>query len=374
MNGRRSLGAAVATALLVVAAQGASAQEVPPDTDATASPAPVLAYYYIWFNASSWNRAKTDYPTLGRYSSDERSVLERHVEWAQAAGIDGFVVSWKHTDVLDARLELLIDVAEERDFHLSIIYQGLDFERRPLPVERVADDLELFADRYASSPAFDLFERPLVVWSGTWEFTPEEVGTATTRVRDDLLVLASERDVEGIERLAGLVDGDAYYWASVNPGTYPDHAGKLAAMSAAVDATGGLWIAPAAPGFDARLVGGTSVVERSDGEMLRRQWDAAVSSAPDAVGLISWNEFSENTHLEPSETYGDRYLEVVRTLTGSGGPGAADFDSSEPAGREVTSRPILAALMLVGVVVASINSIRRRGARAPGPDSRSGAI
>jgi hypothetical protein len=364
----------VATALLVVAAQGASAQEVPPDTDATASPAPVLAYYYIWFNASSWNRAKTDYPTLGRYSSDERSVLERHVEWAQAAGIDGFVVSWKHTDVLDARLELLIDVAEERDFHLSIIYQGLDFERRPLPVERVADDLELFADRYASSPAFDLFERPLVVWSGTWEFTPEEVGTATTRVRDDLLVLASERDVEGIERLAGLVDGDAYYWASVNPGTYPDHAGKLAAMSAAVDATGGLWIAPAAPGFDARLVGGTSVVERSDGEMLRRQWDAAVSSAPDAVGLISWNEFSENTHLEPSETYGDRYLEVVRTLTGSGGPGAADFDSSEPAGREVTSRPILAALMLVGVVVASINSIRRRGARAPGPDSRSGAI
>lgn len=374
MNGRRSLGAAVATALLVVAAQGASAQEVPPDTDATASPAPVLAYYYIWFNASSWNRAKTDYPTLGRYSSDERSVMERHVEWAQAAGIDGFVVSWKHTDVLDARLELLIDVAEERDFHLSIIYQGLDFERRPLPVERVADDLELFADRYASSPAFDLFERPLVVWSGTWEFTPEEIGTATAQVRDDLLVLASERNVEGIERLAGLVDGDAYYWASVNPGTYSDHAGKLAAMSAAVDATGGLWIAPAAPGFDARLVGGTSVVERSDGEMLRRQWDAAVSSAPDAVGLISWNEFSENTHLEPSETYGDRYLEVVRTLTGSGGPGAADFDSSEPAGREVTSRPILAALVLVGVVVASINSIRRRGARGPGPDSRSGPI
>src|SRR4051794_15627254 len=26
--------------------------------------APVLAHFYIWFNASSWNRAKTDYPAV----------------------------------------------------------------------------------------------------------------------------------------------------------------------------------------------------------------------------------------------------------------------------------------------------------------------
>ena len=30
----------------------------------------MFAYYYIWFNVSSWERAKSDYPTLGRYSSD----------------------------------------------------------------------------------------------------------------------------------------------------------------------------------------------------------------------------------------------------------------------------------------------------------------
>ena len=26
---------------------------------------PVLAYYYIWFDVGSWNRAKADYPLLG---------------------------------------------------------------------------------------------------------------------------------------------------------------------------------------------------------------------------------------------------------------------------------------------------------------------
>ena len=42
-------------------------------------PVPVLAHYYIWFNPTSWNRAKTDYPLLGRYSSDDEAVMLRHI-------------------------------------------------------------------------------------------------------------------------------------------------------------------------------------------------------------------------------------------------------------------------------------------------------
>ena len=56
--------------VVLVAARGrdgrlaAAGREPPPD--------PLFAYYYIWFNADSWNRAKIDYPLLGRYSSDDR--------------------------------------------------------------------------------------------------------------------------------------------------------------------------------------------------------------------------------------------------------------------------------------------------------------
>ena len=49
------------------------------------SPTPVFAYYYIWFNPSSWKRAKTDYPLLGPYSSDERTVMRQHVRLGEAA-------------------------------------------------------------------------------------------------------------------------------------------------------------------------------------------------------------------------------------------------------------------------------------------------
>ena len=70
--------------------------------------APLLAYYYLWFDPSSWQRAKTDYPRLGRYSSDDASVIRTHIAWARSAGIDGFVVSWKSTAVNNRRLELLL--------------------------------------------------------------------------------------------------------------------------------------------------------------------------------------------------------------------------------------------------------------------------
>jgi Glycosyl hydrolase family 99 len=327
-------------------------------------PTPVFAYYYIWFTPShapatvstkgsvSWNRRKSDYPLLGRYSSDERPVMEKHARWARQAGIDGFIVSWKSTEVLNRRLESLIEVATEYDLKLLIIYQGLDVEREPLPVARVAADIDLLSRRYAGGRAFEAFERPTVIWSGTWEFSREEVESVTRGRRDRLLILASERNAAGYDRLADLVDGNAYYWSSVNPETYPGYDHKLDEMGRRVHAHGGLWIAPAAPGFDARLVGGTTVVPRKRGATLRRQLDAATSSSPDAIGLISWNEFSESTHIEPSEKHGTSALEVVADVLGADQPIAAELDSSEPAATDAQHALALIGLALGGVATA----------------------
>ena len=129
-----------------------------------------------------------------------------------------------------------------------------------------------------------------------------------------MLVLSTEKSVDGYQRLADVTDGDAYYWSSVDPDTHPNYPEKLLAMSQAIHRDGKIWIAPFSPGFDARLVGGTKSVDRKDGETLVTQYQAAAQSSPDAFGLISWNEFSENTHVEPSEQFGDRYLTVLRDL------------------------------------------------------------
>ncbi|MBN2117997.1 MAG: hypothetical protein JW730_15575 [Anaerolineales bacterium] len=294
-------------------------------------PIPVLSYYYIWFDTRSWDRAKTDYPLLGRYSSSDMDVMRQHVRWAKGAGITGFIVSWKSTHNLNPRLEQLMQVANEENFKLAIIYQGLDFHREPLPIQQVDADLNYFIEQYAGDPAFSIYERPLVIWSGTWKFSRQDIESVVLGKREQLLILASERNVKGYSRLTDLVDGNAYYWSSVNPDTYPGYPEKLAAMGEAVHAHGGLWIAPAAPGFDARLIGGTTIVERKDGQTLQIQISAAMQSSPDAIGLISWNEFSENSHIEPSVNHGRRYLDVLMDIRDVPIPEVPNFDSSESA-------------------------------------------
>jgi len=276
---------------------------------------PLFAYYYIWFSHNSWARAKKDLPLVGTYSSSDPGVMRHQIVQAKSAGITGFIVSWKDTPLNDQRLELLMRVAAQEHFKLAMIYEGLDFSRKPLPVSQVAADFVTFRDRFAGNPVFYRVDgKPLTIWSGTWAFSYAQVAQVTSAVRPQLLVLSTEKDMTGFERIAGVTDGDAYYWSSVNPATNTGYGAKLDRMSQAIRRAGKYWIAPFAPGFDARLVGGQRAVPRDNGQTLRTEYAVAVRSSPDMLGLISWNEFSENSYVEPSKNYGYQSLDVLRQL------------------------------------------------------------
>ena len=83
------------TVVLLALTPLAASSAAGPQAQAGGSSVPTLAYFYQWFTTSSWDRAKVDYPMAGRYSSDDVSVMRRQVAQAKAAGIDGFIVSWK---------------------------------------------------------------------------------------------------------------------------------------------------------------------------------------------------------------------------------------------------------------------------------------
>jgi len=378
---RRAVAGAVLGALLLTASLGGvPGQAVAGPSPAASStpaaaPGPALfAYYYQWFDPKSWDRAKIDLPELGGYSSDDPRVMHEQIRQAKAAGITGFIVSWKDTATNTRRLRALVTVAGQEHFTLSMIYQGLDFDRHPLPAAQVAADFTTFAREFAGNPVFArLGGKPLTIFSGTWAYSAADVATITSRVRPKLLVLSTEKSVAGYRRLADVTDGDAYYWSSVNPATNATYAAKLAAMSLAVHAEGKYWIAPFAPGFDARLVGGTKAVPRQDGATLRTEYAAALKSSPDALGLISWNEFSENTYVEPSKKFGRRYLDVLADLRHTSAPvPASAVDSSE---QPLTIKPGpqlptigllvgLPVLLIAGVTLLGRHRRRRRRATA----------
>ncbi|MFF0474571.1 endo-1,3-alpha-glucanase family glycosylhydrolase [Streptomyces sp. NPDC004284] len=337
-----------------------------------ASRPPLLAYYYQWFNPESWQRAKTDLPLAGPYSSDDAQVIDRQIAEAKSAGIDGFLVGWKHGAVNDRRLRKLVDAAEASGFKLGLVYQSLDFHRRPLPVARVAADFRYFRDHFADSPAMlRVAGRPLTVWSGTWQYSHADVARVTSAVRGRLQVLASEKNVAGYQRIADVTDGDAYYWSSATPGTTPGYAEKLQEMARAVHADHKTWVAPCAPGFDARLVGGTQPVPRRDGATLRAEYAAALGSSPDVIGLISWNEYSENTHVEPSRDHGDFFLGVLRGLRGVPAGVPAVQSPSSPARPVARPDPSRSYWAFVGVAAPMLLitplAVRRLRAARRGP-------
>jgi hypothetical protein len=106
--------------------------------------------------------------------------MRQQVRWAKQAGIEGFLVSWKHTPTLDRRLTQLVEIAEQEHFRLGVVTR-VRLRRQPLPADRAATDLDYFA----TSPVgrrHDL-ARPLVVWSGTWKFNQRTLPGHRTTTR-----------------------------------------------------------------------------------------------------------------------------------------------------------------------------------------------
>ncbi len=276
----------------------------------------------MWFNSVSWTHTKTDLPALGPYNSTDPAVIAQQVTWARESGVDALIASWKSTTTLNLALSELVAECRRQGLKLVIIYEGLDVNRDPIPTATVAADMLSFEANYGSDPVFDLYGEPAVIWSGSWKFSDADIASVRGLLDapDKLLLLGSERSAADYQARAGLFDGDAYYWSSADPLSTPGYQKRLTQLSDAVHATKGLWLAPAAVGFDARLNGGTSVVERRDGATLTAAWAAALATRPDGVALISWNEFTENSYVEPSQNYGDRYLRVLSLLTGAAGP------------------------------------------------------
>jgi hypothetical protein len=190
-------------------------------------------------------------------------------------------------------------------------YEGLDQARMPLPAAKVASDFKYFVTHYAR---YRIGGKVLTMWDGTWKFSGPAVCWVTRRLLGAVLVLAAANSVPAFWRLANCTDGDAYYWSSGSPAGRRGWARKLKVMGAAVHRDHQIWLAPFAPGFDDTLTGGHVIIPRWGGATLRSECTAAAGSAPDILGLISWNEWTENTYVELSVRYRYTYLRMLKNL------------------------------------------------------------
>lgn len=344
--------------------------EAPRATNVAATPAPtfmrgsgratVYLHYYLWWTTEHWaeklgasfpltrqplplpgrvdasgcnpqvdfpGATIVDVPSEGLYDQEVAATFDRHIEAAAAAGITGFLVSWQGTGQAgqdrassgyNRRLDLLVrrvDAFNGRSavkFRLGLAFASFgDYSR---PAEAVVNDLRYFSQTYGSDPAFEnsFGSKPIVMWLDSRNYSPATVATASAAV-EPVVYLLGDETAGSWPRDAPFLDGTSYYWSSEDPTTNPSAGDQIGSLGSQLRAAGKRWFAPFIAGYDKQLVGG-GCVPRNGTATLEQIWSVNGASRPDAWFGISWNEFVENTYLEPSLRYGTTYLDAISRL------------------------------------------------------------
>jgi len=286
---------------------------------AAQEPTPVLAFYYAWYDQNTWTSGQSvDLPAL-RYRSADRATIERHVAQAQSAGLTAFVQSWLGPQVENNQTETnfrtLLDVAQARGFNAAV-----DFETTsPFLADSgaVTAALSTLLATHAQHPAYLRYQgKPIIFFWRQQRFTVDEWRNIRNQVDPNRTThwIAEGVDIE----YQAIFDGHHLYsiaWADSPAGQMAKWGDRVRSYESE-NSVDRLWVATAMPGYDdTRLPRADAFsVSRRNGDYYRESWQGALASQPDMLIITSFNEWPEGTHLEPSESYGNRYLNLTREL------------------------------------------------------------
>jgi hypothetical protein len=324
-----------------------------PRPSATAAPAPVLAAavaptgdrgpklvlagYSAWYDGSRWgdcNISARDRPKP-TYHSDEPAAVRRHVEMALGAGIDGLTLQWfAPGERTDRNMKQLLAQSQGTSLRSTVIFLRHIWPGSPAAsYDSVSDSIRYLLDSYGQHPNFLRHQGKPVIIFCDMSRVPKQGGQsavqawAAIRARVD-----PERKsiwiAEGLDP-AYLEVFDGLYVYKITHSTSPNDYVKDSRWASSVrkwEQSAGqtkYWMATVMPGWDdlrskckSDLRGGAPVhkADRQGGAFYRATFDAAVASSPDWLWVNSLNEWVEGTYIEPSEQYGDLYLQITGDL------------------------------------------------------------
>jgi hypothetical protein len=266
---------------------------------------PVLAYYYGWWEAPRL-QAGIHHSSLGLGQNalpweqviDRPDVVNEHIRMAQAAGIDGFIAN-RASDM--ARL---LDVGQQYDFRIS-----LQVDATPGMAFAEAELREFYGK--LDHPAMVRYQGRPVVFFWRAADTAQWTALRNRLDPDHVAVWLADGDNFNILRNPAF-DGISPYqiaWSGSPETQLPGWGAKAAAVD-----PGKLYVPPIAPGCnDSPVRAATCIQDRQDGAYYGRVLQGALASnAQWAVVVSTWNEWLEDTQIEPSVEYGDLYLRMTR--------------------------------------------------------------
>ena len=296
----------------------------------------LCAFYYPWYSIGDWNsNLLLDHPAT-RYSSDDSAAIERHIQQAKSAGIDVFLSSWwGPNSYTDQNLVTLLERAQQQSFLVAINFETLTTD--PLTGETVAlDDTTIFAwlkyaiSRYGAHPAYlKVDHKPVfVLWAfmtvsnSSWANIFDRLRTMGKEAVYIAMFNGEDPALNGLEfsngwhtyNILGVIQRNDQV-PTIFSQLYTNLGKALHYYPLLTDdTTPKIWAATVQPGYDDHLIPGRTspILPRNNGDLYQSSFAAAVNSNPDWIFITTWNEWWEHTYIEPSERYGDQFLQLTR--------------------------------------------------------------
>lgn len=291
--------------------------------------------YYLWyaegFGAPHWNDNPesghvSDKPILGYYGSTKGQTIQNHLDLFEQMGLD-YVILNLHLDTNGVNgLELIgiqhvFDIALKRNSPLRFAIQLAPYVDDTLEIEKA---LRMIGKLYADHPNYLRLDNAPVLfwfWSSAYDGNKRFIASLANTAEQFTNIAVSLRLPKGTNEdkltfgfFGGFVPfsplelAEEKNWRRIWNTAYQN--AKNAGMRYRIVAL--------SPGYDdtgltaANRVGNPyRIVSRKDGATYQVGMDFVESliEKPDLVMISTFNEFHENTHIEPSMRNGMHYIE-----------------------------------------------------------------
>jgi hypothetical protein len=294
----------------------------------------VLAHYYPWYLTDTWSDPQLVDRPLRLYSTEAQSDVNATAAMAHAAGIDAWVVSWQGIQAdngfNDRRMRVALDAAAAAGMRVcayteTYVANPPNSAAIPIDPRTLFDWFVDLVDRYGSHPAYLRVNGRPVIFTYAATLLPaadwaEVIARLKSSGRNPLVIGDFSRSL-----LLETFDGEYQYsnvFSSGDALASIDRAESLRVRTFNLLRPGDrrrIWVASVTPGFDdSHLVARQTprIVDRAGGTVYDDQWSKAIETGADWVVVTSWNEWWENTEVEPGQRYGRAYLDRTRHWAG----------------------------------------------------------
>jgi len=269
------------------------------------------------------------YPLTGPYDSMDADILEYQTLLMKLSGIDGVLVDWYGMEdfwdygVLNQATQALFEACEKAGLSFAICYEDQTIKHMVDNNHLKAEDdiahgkevMQYMESNWFQSAAYQkINDQPLLLVFGPQYFQKTSDWNELFSVLSTPPLFFTEND-----RLNPAVG--AYPW----PPMWKSNAEGILTTEALNSYLRDFYnkakswdflVAGAWPQFDdiykeAGVSNGYGRLDANDGETLRSTLQKAIEQSPDAVQLVTWNDYGEGTMIEPTEEFGYQWLDIV---------------------------------------------------------------